>query len=102
MELLKEKHGREKAGRPARTCIQQICADTGYGLEDGSGAMDNTDWWREREGQGDQCLQRDMMMMMMMKRKKTESLKNKIHNMNMIQMSKKKLNSFIISESKFY
>ena len=32
-------HGRAKVGRPNRTYIQQLCADTGYNLEDLSGAM---------------------------------------------------------------
>ena len=31
-------HGRAKTGRPARTCLQQLCADTGCGLEDLQGA----------------------------------------------------------------
>ena len=34
-------HGRAKVGRPVRTYIQQLCADTGYSLEDIPGAMDN-------------------------------------------------------------
>ena len=34
-------HRRAKAGRPARTYIQQPCADTGYSLEDLPGAMDD-------------------------------------------------------------
>ena len=33
-------HGRVKAGRPARTYIQQLCADTGCDLEDLLDAMD--------------------------------------------------------------
>ena len=41
-------HGLAKAGRPARTYIQQLCADTGCRLEDLSGAMDDRDRWRER------------------------------------------------------
>ena len=36
-------HGRAKAGRPARTYIQQLCVGTGYSLEDLPGAMDNRD-----------------------------------------------------------
>ena len=32
-------HGRAKAGRPASTYIQQLCADTGYRLEDLPGTM---------------------------------------------------------------
>ena len=34
-------------GRPARTYIQQLCADTGCSLEDHLGAMDNIDGWWE-------------------------------------------------------
>ena len=41
-------HGRTKVGRPARTYIQKLCADTGYNLEDLLGAMDDRDGWRER------------------------------------------------------
>ena len=41
-------HGRAKAGRPARTYIQQLCADTGCSLEDLPGAMDDKEGWRER------------------------------------------------------
>ena len=41
-------HGQAKAGQPARTYIQQLCADTGYSLEDLPGAMDDRDGWRER------------------------------------------------------
>ena len=41
-------HGRAKVGRPARTYIQLLCADTGYSLEDLTGAMDDRDRWRER------------------------------------------------------
>ena len=39
---------RVKASRPARTYIQQLCADKGYSLEDLSGAMDDKDGGRER------------------------------------------------------
>ena len=54
-------HGRAKAGRPTRTYIQQLCADTGYSLEDLPGTTDDRDgWW---EGQGDPCWEHDMMMM---------------------------------------
>ena len=48
-------HGRAKAGRPARTYIQQLCEDTGCCPEDLPVA---------REGQGYPCYQYDMMMMM--------------------------------------
>ena len=41
-------HRRAKAGRPARTYIQQLCADTGCSLEDLLEAMDNREEWRER------------------------------------------------------
>ena len=41
-------HGRAKAGRPARTCIQQLCADTGCSLEDLPKVMDDREVWRER------------------------------------------------------
>ena len=41
-------HGRAKAGRPAWTFLQQLCAHTGYSLEDLPGAMDNRDGWGER------------------------------------------------------
>ena len=41
-------HGRAKAGRPAKTYIQQLCADTGCSLEDLPGAMDNRDGGLER------------------------------------------------------
>ena len=40
-------HERAKVGRPARTYIQQICADTGCSLEDLPGTMDDRDRWRE-------------------------------------------------------
>ena len=46
---------RAKAGRPARTCIQQLCEDTECGSEDLPEAMNDREKWRER----------DMMMMMM-------------------------------------
>ena len=41
-------HGRAKAGRPARTYTEQLCADTGYSLEDLPGAINDQDGWRER------------------------------------------------------
>ena len=40
-------HGRAKAGRPARTYVQQLCSETGCSLEDLPGAMDDRDRWRE-------------------------------------------------------
>ena len=41
-------HERAKARRPTRTYIQQLCANTGYSLEDLPGAMDDRDRWWER------------------------------------------------------
>ena len=41
-------HGREKAGRSARTYILQLYADTGCSLEDLPGAMDDRGRWREK------------------------------------------------------
>ena len=41
-------HGRAKAGRPARTCIQQLCEDTGCCPEDLPRAMNDREEWRER------------------------------------------------------
>ena len=38
-------HGQAKAGRPARTNVQQLRADTGCSLEDLLEAMDNRDGW---------------------------------------------------------
>ena len=42
-------HGRVKAGRPARTYIQQLCADTGCSSQDLPEAMNDREEWRERE-----------------------------------------------------
>ena len=41
-------HGRAKAGRPARTYIQQLCADTGCSSENLPKVMDDREVWRER------------------------------------------------------
>ena len=41
-------HGRAKAGRPARTYIEQLCVDPGCSPEDLPEAMNNRDGWRER------------------------------------------------------
>ena len=41
-------HGRTKAGLPARTYIQQLCADTGCSPLDLPKAMDDTEVWWER------------------------------------------------------
>ena len=40
--------GRAKAGHPARTYIQQLCADTECSPEDLPKAMDDREAWRER------------------------------------------------------
>ena len=48
-------YGQAKAGRPARTYIQQLCEDTGCRPEDLPGAMNNREKWRERESQGYPC-----------------------------------------------
>ena len=50
-------YGCAKAGRPARTYIQQLCEDTGCNSEDLPEAMNDREKWRER---------RDMMMMMIL------------------------------------
>ena len=41
-------HRRAKVGRPTRTYIQQLYADTGFSLEDLPGVMDDRDEWWER------------------------------------------------------
>ena len=41
-------YGQSKAGRPARTFIQQLCDDTGCDPEDLPKAMNNRETWRER------------------------------------------------------
>ena len=41
-------YGQTKAGRPARTYIQQLCEDTGCSLEDLPEAMNDREKWRER------------------------------------------------------
>ena len=41
-------YGLEKAGRPARTYIQQLCEDTGCSPEDPPEAMNDWENWRER------------------------------------------------------
>ena len=53
-------YGRAKAGRTARTYVEQLCADTECNPEDLPEAMD------DREGRGHPCWWRDVMMMMMM------------------------------------
>ena len=46
-------YGQAKAGRPARTYIQQLCEDTGYSPEDLPKAMNDREV--AREGQGYPC-----------------------------------------------
>ena len=41
-------YGQAKAGRPARTYIQQLCEDTGCNPEDQPEAMNDREKWRER------------------------------------------------------
>ena len=41
-------HGRAKAGRPARSYIQQLCEDTECCPEDQPRAMNDREEWRER------------------------------------------------------
>ena len=41
-------YGQSKAGRPARTYIQQLCDDTGCNPEDMPEAMNDRETWRER------------------------------------------------------
>ena len=41
-------HGRAKAGRPGRSYIQQLCADTGCNPEELTEAMDDIDGWWDR------------------------------------------------------
>ena len=41
-------YGRAKAGRPARTYIQQLCEDTGCSPEDLPEALNDRAKWRER------------------------------------------------------
>ena len=45
-------YGQSKAGRPARTFIQQLWDDTGCNPEDLPKAMNDRETWRERETSG--------------------------------------------------
>ena len=56
-------YGQVKAGRPARTYIQQLCEDTGCNPEDLPEAMNDREKWRD--SQGYPCWLHDMMMMIM-------------------------------------
>ena len=46
--LLTPAYGRTKAGRPARTYIEQLCGDTGCSPEGQPEAMNDREKWRER------------------------------------------------------
>ena len=48
MRLWTPAYGQSKAGRPARTFIQQLCDDTGCNPEDLPKAMNDRETWRER------------------------------------------------------
>ena len=48
MLLWTPSHRREKAERPARNYIQQLCADTGCSLEELPEEIDDRDGWWER------------------------------------------------------
>ena len=48
MDLWTPTYGRAKAGRPARTYIQQLCEDTGCSPEDPPEAMNDREKWRVR------------------------------------------------------
>ena len=50
MLLWTPSYGRAKAGRPARTYMQQLCADTRCSPEDLQEAMDNREGWRRGSG----------------------------------------------------
>ena len=58
-------HGQAKVGRPARSYIQQVVADTGCNLEDLPGAMDGRDGWREIVREFRFAAQPDHMIMIM-------------------------------------
>ena len=60
-------HGRAKAGRPARTYIQQLCEDTGCCPEELPGAMNDREEWRVWVGDI-HATKRDMMMMISIER----------------------------------
>ena len=57
-------YGCAKAGRPARTHIQQLCEDTGCSPEDLPEAMNDKEKWRERVRRHEMI--KKMMVMMMM------------------------------------
>ena len=46
--ILTRAYGQAKAGRPARTYIQQLCEDSGCSPEDLPEAMNDGEKWRER------------------------------------------------------
>ena len=72
-------HGRAKAGRPARTYIQQLCEDTGCCPEDLPRAMNDREEWRERVRDIRATSAMMMMMMMIVARKEINTV-GKIKN----------------------
>ena len=61
-------HGQSKAGRPARTYIQQLCDDTRYNPEDLPEAMNDRETWSERV----RDIRANSTMMMMIKQFKSK------------------------------
>ena len=59
-------YGRAKAGRPARTYIQQLCEDTRCSPEDLPEVMNDREKWRGRVRDIRASVHNMMMMMMMM------------------------------------
>ena len=53
-------HGHNSVGRPAKTYLYQLCADTACSLVDLLGTMDD----QERENQGNPCFRHDLMITM--------------------------------------
>ena len=45
-------HGHTSVGELAKTDIHQLCADTGYSLENLQGVMNDRDDWQERKLSG--------------------------------------------------
>ena len=84
-------YGRAKAGRPARTYIQQLCEDTGCSPEDLPEAMNDREKWRERvrdiRASGTMMI---LMMMVMMMIRVIRSV-TKIHKQNSFNQLKWKL-----------
>ena len=90
-------YGRAKAGRPARTYIQQLCEDTRCSHEDQPEAMNDRGKWQERV-KGYPCYQHDMMMMMIYICK----LDSALNNLQCLMCHKTKLNKTQPNQSLFY